>query len=272
MPLVARGAVLGVLLLLSRAATLPLDQRAFFETVGQHAGVAIANARLYAEVLARGERLQQLAQQIISIQETERHRVSRELHDEAGQGLTALLFSLAMLKQTWHDDPVAAESSIDLAIQLTEETMEQIRSLAHAMRTPSLDVLGLDVTLAGLCKEFGERTGLTIHYHGADLPPLPEMVAISLYRVVQEALTNVARHADARNVTVTLEQEEGAVLLTVQDDGQGFDAQGVLVGASNGIGLAGLNERMETLGGSLSVHSEPGAGARLTARVPLAAP
>lgn len=269
-PLVASGSVLGVLLLLSRQPTFNIGQRRFFTTVGQHAGVAIANARLYSEILARGERLQQLAQQIISIQESERHRVSRELHDEAGQALTALLYSLAMLKDTWRVDPAAAESSIDLAIRLTEETMEQIRSLAHMMRTPSLDVLGLDVTLAGLCKEFGERTGLNIEYQGADIDQLPEMVAISLYRVVQEGLTNIARHARATQVTVTLRREGDDVVLTVEDNGDGFDAQRVMQGVGQGIGLAGLDERMQTLGGSLAVFSEPGGGARLTARVPLA--
>jgi signal transduction histidine kinase len=268
-PLVAQGRVQGVLLVLNEEPTMIEAQQRFYLTVGQQAGVAIANARLYAEVLARGERLQQLAQQIISIQERERHRVSRELHDEAGQALTALLFSLAMLKETVRDNPEEAYSNIDVAVQLTGDTMEQIRSLAHAMRTPSLDVLGLDATLAGLCREFSRRTGLAIAYSGTELAGLPEMVSISLYRVAQEGLTNVARHAEAQAVAVSLEQDNGNVVLTIEDDGVGFEAAGVLQKPVEGIGLSGLNERMETLGGRLEITSRQGRGTRLRAMVPV---
>jgi signal transduction histidine kinase len=268
-PLVAQGRVQGVLIVLNEEPTMNEAQQRFFLTVGQQAGVAIANARLYAEVLARGERLQQLAQQIISIQERERHRVSRELHDEAGQALTALLFSLAMLKETVRDNPEQAYSNIDVAVKLTGDTMEQIRSLAHAMRTPSLDVLGLDATLAGLCQEFSRRTGLAISYSGTELPELPEMVSISLYRMAQEGLTNVARHAAATTVAVTLEQNDGKVVLTIEDDGVGFEAAGVLHKPAAGIGLSGLNERMETLGGRLEITSREGRGTRLRAVVPV---
>lgn len=269
-PLLAQGMVQGVLLVLSEEPTIGEDLRRFFVTLGQQAGAAIANARLYAEVLARGQRLQLLAQQIISIQERERHRVSRELHDEAGQALTALIFSLAMLKDTIRENPDEAARSVDVAVQLTGDTMEQIRSLAHAMRTPSLDVIGLDATLAGLCREFGRRTGLQIHYEGAELAGLPEMVSISLYRVAQEGLTNVARHANAHNVAMKLALENGNVILTIADDGVGFAAAAMLRRRVEGIGLSGLNERMETLGGRLEISSREGQGTLLRAMVPIA--
>jgi signal transduction histidine kinase/FixJ family two-component response regulator len=268
-PLLAQAQTQGVLLVLSEEPTMSEDQRRFFVTVGQQAGVAIANARLYAEVLARGKRLQLLAQQIISIQERERHRVSRELHDEAGQALTALLFSLAMLKDTIQENPEEAARNIDVAVQLTGDTMEQIRALAHAMRTPSLDVIGLDATLAGLCREFSRRTGLNISYAGTELQGLPEMVSISLYRVAQEGLTNVARHANASNVAMSLALENGSVVLTIADDGAGFEAAGVLRRPVEGIGLSGLNERMETLGGRLEIESREGQGTLLRAIVPI---
>lgn len=269
-PLLAQGMVQGVLLVLSEEPTIGEDLRRFFVTLGQQAGAAIANARLYAEVLARGQRLQLLAQQIISIQERERHRVSRELHDEAGQALTALIFSLAMLKDTIRENPDEAARSVDVAVQLTGDTMEQIRSLAHAMRTPSLDVIGLDATLAGLCREFGRRTGLQIHYEGAELAGLPEMVSISLYRVAQEGLTNVARHANAHNVAMKLALENRNVILTIADDGVGFAAAAMLRRRVEGIGLSGLNERMETLGGRLEISSREGQGTLLRAMVPIA--
>jgi signal transduction histidine kinase len=268
-PLLAHRTVVGVLLLLREESTMSDERRAFFVAIGQQAGVAIANARLYAEVLARGARLQQLAQKIISIQEAERQRVSRELYDEAGQALTALLFNLAILKETILDDPQEAVRNIAQAMALTSETMEQIRALADAMRTPTLDVLGLDTTLDGLTKEFERRTGIAATYTGTTLEKLPDVVAISLYRVAQEGLANIARHAKATQVTVSLRKEAGDVVLVVEDDGVGFEAASALRRPAEGIGLSGLNERMETLGGRLEVSSTPGEGVRLRAAVPV---
>lgn len=268
-PLVARGMIQGAFSLFSKRPAFNGEQRAFYVTLGQQIGVAINNARLYAEVLNRGERLQQLAQRVISVQEEERHRVSSELHDEAGQALTALMLSLEMTKSTLPSTMESVRESIEEAVELTGETMEHIRLLAHDLRTPSLDTIGLGPTLEGLCSDFGSRSLLEISYHGVELPDLPGMAAISLYRVAQEALTNVVRHSGASAVEVILSQENGEVMLTVADNGVGFDPQAAFYQASDGIGLPGLRERMETLGGRLEVRSAPGEGTRVIAHVPL---
>jgi|GEM_PF-2216624 len=268
-PLLARGKIQGAFSLFSERPAFNQEQRAFYISLGQQIGVAINNARLYAEVLNRGERLQQLAQRIISVQEEERHRVSRELHDEAGQALTALMLSLEMTKSTLPVHMEAVRESIEEAVRLTGETMEHIRLLAHDLRTPSLDTIGLSPTLEGLCDDFGARSGMEISFQGTDLPDLPDMAAISLYRVAQEALTNVARHAEASTVDVAIFHEDEQVILKVTDDGVGFDPQTILYGTAEGIGLPGLQERLETLGGRLEVRSTPGEGTRVVAYVPL---
>jgi signal transduction histidine kinase len=228
--------------------------------------IAIENARLFEQVRAGRERLRRLTQQVVSAQEEERRRLSRELHDEAGQALTALKISLDLIQS---DLPVEAGSlrqRLAEAGALTETTMEQIRLLAYGLRPPALDAVGLSYTLEGLCRDFAERTQLSIGYAGAELPVLPEAANMCLYRVLQEALTNVAKHADANQVRVALRCDTETVNLLVEDDGQGFEVQ---AGTSAGIGLLGMQERIELLGGQLEIESWPGQGTRLTAHIPL---
>jgi signal transduction histidine kinase/DNA-binding response OmpR family regulator len=228
--------------------------------------IAIENARLFEQVRAGRERLRRLTQQVVSAQEEERRRLSRELHDEAGQALTALKISLDLIQS---DLPVEAGSlrqRLGEAGALTETTMEQIRLLAYGLRPPALDAVGLSYTLEGLCRDFAERTQLPIDYAGAELPVLPEAVNMCLYRVLQEALTNVAKHADANQVRAALCCDAETVSLAVEDDGQGFEVQ---AGTSVGIGLLGMQERIELLGGQLEIESWPGQGTRLMAHIPL---
>ena len=228
--------------------------------------IAIENARLFEQVRAGRERLRRLTQQVVSAQEEERHRLSRELHDEAGQALTALKISLDLIQS---DLPVEAGSlrqRLGEAVGLTETTMEQIRLLAYGLRPPALDAVGLSYTLEGLCRDFAERTQLSIDYAGAELPVLPEAANICLYRFLQEALTNVAKHAHANQVRAMLYCDAEMVSLAVEDDGQGFEVQARM---SAGIGLLGMQERIELLGGRLEIESRPGQGTRLTAHIPL---
>ena len=152
--------------------------------------------------------------------------------------------------------------------------MEGVRRLAQDLRPPALDAVGLSPTLEDACRGFARRTQLSIDYRGSDGPALAEGVNICLYRFLQEALTNVARHAKADNVHVALERDAEAVRLWVEDDGRGFEVQPALSvpstpGSSAGIGLLGMQERLESLGGRLEVDSQPGRGTRLVAYIPL---
>ena len=154
------------------------------------------------------------------------------------------------------------------AIALTDATIEQIRLLAQGLRPPALDTVGLNAAQEGFCHDFAQRTQLSVDYAGKELPPLPDAVGISLYRFLQEALTNVAKHADARRVRVELRQDAEAISLLVEDDGRGFDPEAVLQSQPTGIGLLGMQERFKLLGGWLEIASRPGQGTRLVAYVP----
>jgi signal transduction histidine kinase/HAMP domain-containing protein len=225
-----------------------------------------------AELRRANERLRRLAQQVISAQEKERQRLSRELHDEAGQALTALKISQELIKADLPARSGSLYQRLAEAIALTDATMEQMRLLAQDLRPPTLDAVGLNPTLEGFCRDFARRTQLSIDYLGAELPVLPEAVNICLYRFLQEALNNVAKHARANQVRVALSYEAAMVSLLVEDDGQGFDKQSMLSASRRpmdaGLGLLGMQERLDLVGGWLEVESHPGQGTHLTAHIP----
>jgi signal transduction histidine kinase len=222
--------------------------------------------RVFEQVRAGRERLAWLTQQVVSAQEEERQRLSRELHDEAGQALTALKISLELIQSDLPEEADSLRHRLGEAVALSETTMEQIRLLAHDLRPPALDTVGLNYTLEDLCHDFAERTQLPVDYVGAELTVLPEAANICLYRFLQEALTNVTKHAQANQVRVALHCDAQTVSLSVEDDGKGFDEQ---AGMATGIGLLGMRERLEVLGGKLEIESRSGQGTRLTARIPL---
>jgi signal transduction histidine kinase len=268
-PLLAKNDALGLFCIFTQT-PFSREKITFFETVGREVGVALHNARLFRETQISRKRLQRLAQKIFSTQEEERQRVARALHDEAGQALTGLKITLEMVR----DELPAAHSArekLSEAIKLAESTMGQIRDLAHDLRPAALDNLGLNTTLRSFCRDFAKRTHLQIEYRGTEASPLPDAVEICLYRLLQEALTNVARHAAAERVTVTLRRDDATVSLSVKDDGRGFDVAAVMEAAQgeHGIGLSGMTERVESVGGQLVIESEPGAGTRLVAWIPL---
>jgi signal transduction histidine kinase len=214
--------------------------------------------------------VQKLAKQIVHAQEEERRRLSRELHDEAGQALTALKLGLELLQAELPMATDVLRRNLDQAIALTESTTERIRQLALGLRPPALDTVGLNLTLEAFCREFARRTQLTIEYRGQEISGLADPANICFYRVLQEALTNVARHAAAGQVSVELAQDPQAVTLTVTDNGRGFDVAAPSR-ADPRLGLLGMRERLELLSGWLELDSAPGQGCRLRARIPAGA-
>ncbi len=230
--------------------------------------------RIYAhDITARKraeEAIQELAKRVVMAQEEERQRISRELHDEAGQALTALKISLEIIQG---DVPPAEDylrQNLGEAIALTDKTRDHIRLLARGLRPPALDTVGLNLTLEDFCQTFGRRTQLSISYEGTRLRDLPDAINICLYRVLQESLTNVAKHAQAGQVWVKLWQADSAVHLSIVDDGIGFDGgTAVAKPQTVGLGLLGMHERVELLEGRLEVDSTPGRGTRIVAHLPL---
>jgi len=254
----------------ARDAELVESDQALHNEIAEHKRIEEELREYFEQVRATNEQLRLLARQVVSVQEQERRRVSRELHDEAGQALTALKISLELVMA---DLPSGAESlheRIRESVILTDDTMERIRLLARDLRPPALDAVGLSPTLEDVCRDFGERTHLSINYEGEKLPVLPDAVSICLYRVLQEALTNVAKHAQAQHVWAALRRETDSISLSVEDDGQGFDTQATLsfTGRPMGIGLLGIRDRLELLSGWLEIDSQPGKGTRLVAHVP----
>jgi signal transduction histidine kinase len=229
--------------------------------------VAIQNAWLFTQVRAGRERLQSLSRRLVEVQEAERHYVARELHDEAGQALTALRIGIDLARQELPEDAVRPRARLDEAVALADATTDRIRRLAQDLRPPALSALGLNATLEGLCRAVAGQARLAVDYGGAELPGVPDPIAIHLYRCLQEALTNIVRHARAHHVQVALTHDGTAIRLQVEDDGAGFDpgAQGRL---SQGLGLTGMRERLELVHGRLEIASSPGRGTRLAATVP----
>lgn len=273
-PMVARGQVEGAIWLFSlHDEPISEDQVSYFSTVGQQAGIAMRSARLFADVRRGQERLRLLTRKIVSAQEEERRRVSRELHDEAGQLLTALKISLEMLQEDLKlsEKDAAAKGAVPKqlisAISLNERTMAHIRGLVHNLRPTVLDDLGLNSALEGLCHDFSQRRPVSVGYH-QDIDPslvLPAPIQIVVYRFLQEALTNVSKHAQATDVRVLLQESAGTVRLLVEDNGVGFE----LDPATEGIGILGMRERLESVGGRLEIYSKPSNGTRLVAWIPI---
>jgi signal transduction histidine kinase len=271
-PLLYQGKLIGALHLRANApGAFSAEQAEIVRRVADPLAIAIQNAQLFDEVLTGREQLQVLSQRLIEAQETERHRVSRDLHDEAGQSLTALKISLELMQVDLRDESEKSHQSLQEAVTLANETLEQIRLLAQDLRPPELDVVGLNPTLEDYCHDFAERARLSIEYAGTELPALPDAVTICFYRVLQEALTNVAKHAHANHVWVALRCDADTLSLSVEDDGQGFDVPSEISVARQprGIGLVGMRERLELLGGRLEIKSQPSHGTHLVAYAPL---
>ncbi|MGH2536442.1 MAG: GAF domain-containing protein [Candidatus Promineifilaceae bacterium] len=266
-PLWANDQVVGVCVIgREEAGYFGEQQRLLAEALAAQTAAALQNAWLYAQMQAAGQRLEYLTRQVVAAQEQERGRVSRELHDEAGQLLTALKLNLALMRSKLPAQQAELRQQLGEALELADTSMEQIRRLAHGLRPPALDTLGLNQALELLCQDFARRAGLRIEYRGVELARTSDAIAISCFRFVQEALVNVIRHAEASRVEVALAVEDGLLSLSVADDGHGFQ---MTSGAAKGIGLRGLQERFELIGGRVQVDSQPGQGTRLSASVSL---
>lgn len=209
-----------------------------------------------------------LAHRVVLAQEQERRHISRELHDEAGQSLNVLKIRLNLLREELvGEDYRSVRSALDDALNLTDHILQSIHDLAQVLRPAGLDTVGLHLSLDALCREFARQTRLTVTYTGEPIIGLSDTAVIVLYRFLQEALTNVLKHAQAQHVEVRLEHDAHGVVLTVCDDGCGFDVPTIL-DTSEGLGLRGMRERLDILGGNLTIESRIGQGTCLTARVP----
>ncbi len=213
------------------------------------------------------QEMQQLSRQILQAQEEERYRLARELHDEAAQSLTSLLVYIRLLERA--QNPEEAQRHVQELRRLTASALEDVRRVAVDLRPTILDDLGLSAALEWRVDELNKQNGIHATF-GADgmEQRLARTTELVLYRVGQEALSNVHRHASASAVKVTLQRVGDRCVLQVADNGVGFDSSAAERGDGHGLGLLGMRERVAIVGGELEIASQPGAGTTITARVP----
>jgi signal transduction histidine kinase len=257
-PIWITGQVEGLLYVSNRSARVFTEHdEAVLIRLADHAAIAIQNATLFS-------RLQGLSGRLMEVQEAERRHLARELHDEIGQLLTGLRLTLEVPEPP---STVVAER-LALAQSLVAELLDRIRALSLDLRPSILDDLGLLPALLGHVERYTSQTKMRVHleHSGLDRRFAAE-TETAVYRIVQEALTNVARHGMVEDVTVRLWATDDVLGVQVEDHGAGFDPETVSAGRSGG--LAGLRERAALLNGHLTVETRPGRGVRLTAEVPL---
>lgn len=213
--------------------------------------------------------LKALSQRVLEVQELERRRVALELHDELGQSLTAIKINLQMQKR-FENQPRQDFNADNLRI--VDDALNQVRRLALALRPSMLDDLGLAPALHWMAGQNSERHGFAVQFTSARLSDrLAPEIETACFRIVQEALTNVSRHANARNVEIDLRYEQDNVLLSVQDDGCGFEPDAMRERASSGgsLGVLGMEERATLIGGQLVIKSTPGLGCKVQLSCPI---
>ena len=228
-----------------------------------------ANERVIRE--DKGQ-LQILAAQVITAQEEERKRVARELHDEASQALTTLIIGLETVLESLPQGLPEPRRQVLALRTLAEQTLDEIRNLALSLRPTVLDDLGLPSAVRWYAKSIGEKAGFKLSLVMLGLEErLPSPVETAVFRIVQEALANVAKHAQAHEVLIHLERSDHQISLLIRDDGQGFNVGKVLSSRNRGAGLGifGIEERVTILGGNWELQSEAGKGTELRATIPL---
>lgn len=269
-PLISGGHVTGV-------CSLDHTQTGFFtqhqvklvEALVSQAAVTMENAWLFEQVRAGRHRLLALSHRLVEIQENERRYVARELHDEASQALTSLLVSMSLIEHQV-DQPESVLKGIAGLKRTVEAVMENLHRLAMDLRPVSLDHLGLEVALRQHIQSMNATHNLVIQLENVGLPErLPAEIETALYRIVQEALTNAVRHAQATHVDILLEYLNNRLVVLIEDDGVGFDPDEVQRGSR--LGVFGMQERAEMLGGKLWIESFPGKGTTIQVEVPYVA-
>lgn len=211
----------------------------------------------------------QLLKKLISIQEDERKRIARELHDETSQSLTSLLLMLKMIQQT--GDPEEVQKLATAAREVIYNTLEEIQKLSAELRPVALDKLGVKEALKRHIKELSQHVGLNIKYNDqkCKFSRFGPVIETTVYRIVQEALTNAVRHAQPQNIEVTLQCDEKYVEAIIQDDGVGFDLEEIQKGGKETFGILGMKERAMLVDGELEIVTSPGKGTRILLRLPL---
>jgi len=251
--------------------TFSREEVKLVQTMANQIAVAIENARLLEVVKKHTKDLRDLSAELIKVQENERKRIARELHDEVGQMLQSMKMNLDRVKRNLSSKPQRLEGIEDWLLdteKLLEQTIDDIRTLTFDLRPSMLDDFGLIPTLRWFVENYTRRSNIKVSLKAKDPKyRFPAEVEITLYRITQEALTNVSKHAQATEASVLVSQRNSTVILSVRDNGAGFDTSKVL-SAPRGMGLLNIKERVNLLGGSFEIISRPKKGTRLNVNIP----
>jgi signal transduction histidine kinase len=267
-PLVAQDETVGILnLLLPPDRTFSEQELDMLEAIGHELAVTIQRARLFDQVREQERVRRELLQRLLVAHEEERRRIARDLHDHAGQIMTALIIQLSQLAAQAEATANPLAPALHHLHEVAQEGLDDLRRLVHELRPAVLDDLGLGPAVRWYVDTYVTPAGLTAHVeiHGLG-NRLPSDVETVAFRIVQEALTNVLRHARAREVRVRLDRRGEMLLVMVRDDGVGFDPEEV---DRRSFGIAGMRERAELVGGTVQILSVPGVGTTVLARLPV---
>ncbi len=247
------------------------DDFRLLDSIGYHVGLAIENSILYEEAKQKEKLRGQLLSSVISAQEEERKRIARELHDEFGQTLTGLIMSIESSENMTLPEQSPLKEKLKNAKSLVARALENMRRLTLNLRPSALDDLGLIAAIRAYAQTHLEAVGVQVEFETKSLSErLAPTVETALFRIIQEAINNIAKHAEAHNVRIQLEVNSGKITAIVEDDGQGFDVVAVFksrTGAQS-LGLLGIQERATLLGGSFNIKSRIGQGTRLVVEIP----
>jgi signal transduction histidine kinase len=266
-PLIAQQTIVGMLILqVLRPIAFSSEAFDIVREIGTRLALSVRQTQLFEQVHAGRTRLQALSGRLVEVQEAERRQIARELHDEIGQELTGLKFLLEMAEHSVH---IGQGAKLHEAHMLVANLMARVRELSLNLRPPMLDDLGLLPALIWHFDRYTAQTGIRVSFHHDGIGRrFLSAIETAAYRIIQEALTNIARYADVCDATIVVCLDDGVLRLEVADRGRGFDPQTVLH-AHTSNGLTSMHERAVLAGGTLTLESTPGAGTRLVTTLPV---
>ncbi len=268
-PLKAKNKVLGIMnLACPKEQRITVDDLKLLTAIGHQVGIAIENARLYEEVRQKEALRRRLLDELIRVQEEERKRVARELHDRVGQNLTALIMAVGSAEEILPPEAAHVRKHLAEIRTMMAAVVEETRRLMLDLRPALLDDLGLIPAIRSYAEAHLSPVGVQLQVEvGGTKRKLPSSVDIALFRVVQEAVTNIVKHAEASKASIRLHFNKSSVSATIVDDGHGFDRKESALEART-FGLLGMEERTALLGGTLCIDSQPNGGTRVDLQIP----
>jgi signal transduction histidine kinase len=211
------------------------------------------------------EALSDMSRKLIESQEQERARIGRELHDDIAQRLALLAIEIEQVQEC-SEKPSEVRNRTHELVERTKEISSDIQSLSHELHSSAFELLGFEAGMRSWCRVFAERQKLQIAFESHNVPQLPREISLCLFRILQEALQNAAKHSGAKQIEVKLVENSGEIHLTVSDSGKGFEVKAP--GQSRGLGLTSMQERVRLVNGTIEIQSKPTSGTTVLVRVP----